>query len=194
MCRRLGWHTLCVSADSFRGPTSLAIEGWVVLFQRDLPAMFDEYKSNASVVECHDLGSGEGDVFFAAVARQNAWPSLVIAQRFTPCQGGFDPGVALVPATQTVFLGAGTRLVAYRLDDPPVRLWEDSAECGFWHWSVHPEAVLMAAELQLAAWDLSGTKLWTRFVEPPWTYAVADGQVKLDVLGQVSEFSVVAGP
>jgi len=43
-------------------------------------------------------------------------------------------------------MGAGTRLLAYRLDDPPTRLWEDSTEMGFWDWSVHAEAVLMAAE------------------------------------------------
>jgi len=28
----------------------------------------------------------------------------------------------------------------------------------------------MSAELELAAWRTDGTKLWTTFVEPPWTY------------------------
>jgi hypothetical protein len=26
----------------------------------------------------------------------------------------------------------------------------------------------MAAELELAAWDVGGDKLWSRIVEPPW--------------------------
>jgi hypothetical protein len=144
-------------------------------------------------VESHDLESDEGDLFFVAVSSGTDWPSLVVAQKFTPCQGGFDPGVALVPSTQTVFVGAGTRLLAYRLGDPPTRLWEDYADVGFWRWSVHPDAILMAAELELAAWDITGKKLWTRFVEPPWSYTVVDGRVRLDVMGEVSEFNITAG-
>ncbi len=182
-----------MAPEGFRGPTSFSIDGWVILAERDLPAILDSYEKNGSLVETFDLSSSEGDVFFAAVGRNTAWPSLVVTQRFSPCQGGFDPGIALVPATRTVFIGAGTRLLAYRLDSPPARLWEDTAEVGFWHWSVQPEAVLMAGELEFAAWDLSGTKLWSRFVEPPWEYSVANGRVTLNVMGEVSEFTIAAG-
>ena len=45
----------------------------------------------------------------------------------------------------------------------------------------------MAAELELAAWDIEGNKLWSRFVEPPWEYKVAGEVIRLDVMGAVSE-------
>ena len=79
---------------------------------------------------------------------------------------GFDPGLLLVPETGVLFLGAGERLLAYGLDQPR-RLWEDTAEVGFWGWGRFGETVLMSAELELAAWDTSGRKLWTTSVEPP---------------------------
>jgi hypothetical protein len=186
-----------VTHDGFRGPTSFAIDGWTVLAERALPAIFDAYKEHAALVDEFDLQSGEGDVFFSAVGAARpgtSWPTLVVAQRFKPCQAGFDPGVAVVPSTATVFVGAGTRLLGYRLDGQPIRLWEDVAELGFWHWSVHPGAVLMAAELELAAWNLHGVKLWSRFVEPPWDYSVAGDRVTLDVMGAVSEFGLTDAP
>jgi hypothetical protein len=35
---------------------------------------------------------------------------------------------------------------------------------------------------------------YLRFVEPPWDYRVEDGEVVLDVMGQVSRFPLRAGP
>ncbi|MGZ3584549.1 MAG: hypothetical protein ACXVCO_17550 [Ktedonobacterales bacterium] len=52
----------------------------------------------------------------------------------------------------------------------------------------------MAAELELAAWDLRGIKRWSIFVEPPWTYHVRNGMVHLHVLETVSLFPLVSGP
>ncbi|QDV32268.1 hypothetical protein ElP_00910 [Tautonia plasticadhaerens] len=51
----------------------------------------------------------------------------------------------------------------------------------------------MAAELELAAWDVSGRKLWSRFVEPPWEYAVAGKIVAVDVMGAVSRIDLRTG-
>ena len=92
-----------------------------------------------------------------------------------------------------LFAGAGTRLLAYSLRDRPRRLWEDAADLGFWHWSVHPSAVLMASEVELAAWTRDGTKPWTTFVEPPWSYQVTGDQVQLDVMGKKTEFPLSTG-
>ncbi len=52
----------------------------------------------------------------------------------------------------------------------------------------------MSAELELAAWRITGEKLWTRFVEPPWGYDVVDGQVNLDIMGDKTTFSLEKGP
>ena len=52
----------------------------------------------------------------------------------------------------------------------------------------------MSAELELAAWDLEGKKLWATFVEPPWQYSVQGSRLHLDVMGNKSDFGVKAGP
>jgi len=92
-----------------------------------------------------------------------------------------------------LFVGAGERLLAYQLDGPK-RLWEDRADTGFLGWNQHGDTVLMAAELELAAWDTTGRKLWTMFVEPPWGYQVNDGTIELDVMAKKQMFGVRDGP
>lgn len=113
-----------------------------------------------------------------------------------PSAPGFSPGVLLVPGTGHLFLGAGTRLLGYQAGGGTWRrAWEDEAEVGFWGWRQHGDVIFMSAELQLAAWSASGTKLWSAFAEPPWSYQVTDdGQVRLDVMGTVSTFSARTGP
>jgi hypothetical protein len=36
--------------------------------------------------------------------------------------------------------------------------------------------------------------IWTTFVEPPWTYEVPEGMVRLDVMGTISSFPLESGP
>jgi hypothetical protein len=74
------------------------------------------------------------------------------------------------------------------------RLWEDTADIGFWSWRQHGQFVLMAAECELAAWDASGKELWTTFVEPPWSYRVEADRVLLDVMETKSTFRIQTGP
>lgn len=127
------------------------------------------------------------------VQRGTDWPFLIVAQRYAPADFGFYPGIALIPETHIAFIGAGTRLLAYHLE-PPQRLWEDTADCGFWCWRRHGDYVVMSAELELAAWDIHGQKLWSTFVEPPWEYFVANEEIHLDVMGQKHSFSLQHGP
>lgn len=97
-------------------------------------------------------------------------PDLILSLGFEPGpKYGLHPGVLLVPETKRLFVGAGTTLLAYDLLYPR-RLWEDAADFGFWSWKRHGNVVLMSAELELAAWDLEGEKLWSAPVEPPWDY------------------------
>ena len=172
----------------------VAVGDYSLLVHRGpLPGLYGEYRQHAALAEEFALVSPDGEACLVAVATGDEWPSLVVAQRFEPCAGGFDPGVLLVPGTRVLFVGAGTRLLAYRLDGPD-RLWEDAADSGFWGWAQHGEVVLMSAELELAAWDAHGRKLWTTFVEPPWGYRFEHGQVHLDVMGRTSSFDLHAGP
>jgi hypothetical protein len=158
-----------------------------------LPDLYQEYRTRASLLEEFNLSASEGKSCFLAVQRGHDWPFLVVAQRYWPAEGGFHPEALLIPETDLLFIGAGERLLAYRLT-PPARLWGDHADAGFWFWQRHADHVLMSAELELAAWDKRGVKLWTTFVEPPWDYAVKDGVVHLDVVGQKSAFPLASGP
>ena len=56
------------------------------------------------------------------------------------------------------------------------------------------ELVLMSAELELSAWDINGRKLWSKDVEPPWSYEIRDDRVELDVMGERSNFVAAIGP
>src|SRR5215218_3753618 len=159
-----------------------------------LPVTYAGYRQHARLAEEFDLDAPAGEVCLVAVGTAGRdWPLRVVAQRFSPAEVGFDPGVLLVPETQVVFIGAGTRLLAYSLYGPR-RLWEDTAQVGFWRWQRHGNYVLMSAELELAAWEINGRKLWSTSVEPPWSYAVDGRRVLLDVMRHKSAFPVHTGP
>ncbi len=157
------------------------------------PTMITEHQQRASLAEefgnVDEIGSS---VCFVSVGRPQKWPFLVVTQRYSPAGYGFIPGVLLVPEARRRFVGAGRRLLAYDLT-LPARLWEDEADCAFWSRSRHGAVVLMAAELELAAWDVGGRKLWSRFVEPPWQFWVADEVVMVDVMSVVSRIHIHSG-
>ena len=158
-----------------------------------LPEIYGEYRKRAAFVEEHELDSAEGETCFVAISKGIQWPALLISQRFSPCSRGFNPGVLVIPETHCMFVGAGTRITAYRLDTP-LRLWEDFVVAGFWGWNRFGGCVLMSAELELTAWNIHGKKLWTTLVEPPWSYATEDGILQLDVMGSKSTFPIARGP
>ncbi len=158
-----------------------------------LPELLIEYQQRAKLSESFGQVEQPGSSScFIKVGRTNEWPSLVVTQHYAPAGYGFVPGVLLVPETHRLFIGAGTRLLAYDLS-APARVWVDEAECGFWFWLRHGSFVLMGAELELAVWDIHGRKLWTRFVEPPWEYIVSGDTVRLDVMGEVSHLDLRTG-
>ena len=157
-----------------------------------LPQLYEEYVRHARLVDEFDQEEDEGEKCVLAVSRGLDWPFLVVTQR-CKLPGIFDPSALLVPETKRVFIGVGERLLAYELDGP-TRLWEDTTACGHWRWARHGDHIVMSAELELAAWDLHGTKRWTTFVEPPWSYRVAEGAVHLDVMGQLTSFPLNIGP
>ncbi|MDH3476392.1 MAG: hypothetical protein OEM59_22160 [Rhodospirillales bacterium] len=173
---------------------SLACGDFVLHCQNDgLPDLLSEFLARAQLAETIDLDSNERSVAFLSVRRGAEWPFLVVAQHYYPAGYGFYPGALQIPETELLFLGAGSRLLAFDLSRP-ARLWEDSADLGFWSWSRHSDTVLMAAELELAAWNIQGRKLWSTFVEPPWHYRVTDGRVELDVMGKLTSFNLTSGP
>jgi hypothetical protein len=158
-----------------------------------LPDLYPNFVGHARLVDEVDLSRPNGKTCFLAVRQGAAWPSLVVALRYSPAVAGFHPGALVVPETGLLFVGAGVRLLAYQLD-PPARLWQDEADTGFWGWERHGDFVVMGAELELAAWGVDGRKRWTTFVQPPWEYAVQGDTVHLDVMGRRSSFPLATGP
>lgn len=159
------------------------------------PTVDSAMLEHASLHDDFGVTGPEGTALVVTVERASEkWPHLVVSQRFDPGpQAGFHPGTLLIPENDLLLLGAGTRLLAYDLSAPR-RLWQDAADTGFWGWKRHGDLVLMSAELELAAWDLRGKKLWTTFVEPPWDYTVRGDQLDLDVMGRRSSFAAMLGP
>lgn len=158
-----------------------------------LPNLYEAYRDNADLAEEFDLDNPDGTPCFLSVAGQGGWPFLTLALKYSPSGGGFRPGCLLIPETDLLFLGAGERLWCYNLNSVQ-HVWEDRADIGFWHWSRYGDYVLMAAELELAAWTVEGKKLWTTEVEPPWDYQVEKGRVMLEVMGHSRVFDLDKGP
>lgn len=161
----------------------------------DLPSLYDKYREYALVADEYDLEE-EGSLCFLGVGAEliGSWPQLVIALRYDPpYRSAFYPGALIVPETGFLFFGAGTTLLGYDLHKNQ-RQWRDETNLGFWRWRRHGDFVVMSAELELAAWTLSGRKLWTTFVEPPWSYSVEDQELYLDVMGDRSHFPLGTGP
>ena len=173
-------------------------EYMVQVWRGELPAHFEQLQQLADLSETFghlgEQNDEDGSLFCVSVSPQfQIWPSLVVAQRFSPDMGGFDPGVLIVPETGLVLIGAGERLLAYDLNRAE-RLWEDRTEVGFWWWDRQGEVILMAAELEFSAWNLHGQKLWSAWAEPPWNYSVQNGIIQLDVMDNLSSFPVSTGP
>lgn len=165
----------------------------VTVHRGSLPPLYADDQKHALLTQEFDWQSSSGEICVVALGTGMNWPVLVVGQRFEPHVGGFDPGILLVPEPGTLFIGAGKRLLAYSVKQPEL-LWEDTTDVRFWGWNQFGNHVLMSAELELAAWDLAGKKLWTTFVEPPWEYEVVGDEVQLDVMGKKSAFPISTGP
>src|SRR5262245_50961687 len=88
-----------------------------------LPLIYNRLKEHAALVE--EIELQKGNLYCVTIRRSGEnWPFLVVAQSYTPHGTGFEPGAILVPETKVLLLGAGERILAYRLD-PPAKIWED---------------------------------------------------------------------
>lgn len=160
----------------------------------ELPLTYDSMVQHATLHDDLRIAGMKGTLLVVtAAAIPMEWPQLVVSLEFEPGpEAGFNPGLLLVPERSILFIGAGERLLAYDLRTLR-RLWKDEADTGFWCWRRHGDLVLMSAELELAAWTIDGKKLWSTFVEPPWTYRVQGEELHLDVMGAETVFPVHEG-
>lgn len=178
--------------------SSVSISGWKIQSQvGGYPLLHKEYVENAVFVDFVNELTVENEtlVIYNITTPQNenaGWPTAVISCKFSPHGWGFEPAILIVPETSLAFIGAGTTLLAYDLIKLE-KLWEDTADLGFFSWERHGDVVIMSAEIELAAWSIKGEKLWTKFVEPPWFYEVKNGRIKLDVMGIKTTFNIYSG-
>jgi hypothetical protein len=181
------------------GAHQVVIGDWALEIQLDaLPAHYDWLVERSKFAEEFDLDAEDGRLLFAAVYSVSRSsldadaPLLVVAQRYSPYQAGFDAAFLIVPETARLFIGAGERLLCYDLR-VPARLWIDKAWPGFWRWGHNRDYVWMLSELEFGVWTPSGEKLWTTFVEPPWGLDVRDDIVELDIMGRKSRHRMADG-
>ncbi|WP_224372782.1 hypothetical protein [Hyalangium versicolor] len=173
---------------------SFAVSGYVLHWD---PARAAAHRVNAGALLLDSGGEEHIDASRMRLVVERADDGrrvLEVGRSYSPGpESGFQPGVAFVEETGVLFVGAGDWAGAYTVS-PPMKLWEERVDVGFWGWSRHGDVVLMSAELSLAAWDTTGRKLWDTFVEPPWSFHVKEGLVHLDVMGSSSRFSLRSGP
>lgn len=181
-------------------PQFVSIADIVVFVARQHPTIWSAYCANAELVDeqsaadVMEPGGSDHALLVAGIRHvDREWPGLVLSLAYTPSRGGFAPGILVVPESNVAFVGAGTTLRAYRISPKVERLWRDESDMGFWSWRQHGSTVVMSAELELAAWDIDGTKLWSRFVEPPWSYSVEGQLLSLDVMGTITTFDLRSG-
>jgi hypothetical protein len=137
-----------------------------------LPPKYYSYCQHARLVDTIELEGAFGSLCYLAVARGFEYPTLIVAQRYSPGpQSGFYPGVLYIPETDLLLLGAGERILAYTLD-PARKLWQYNLVSGFQHWERWQDRIIMASENELAVFDIHGLKRWDFTVEPPWNYTL----------------------
>ena len=175
---------------------SVILENWALLIEDGgLPRILDSYLKNAKFVDQIMPSEREGRDLFLGLRRggtSHGWPELVITQKYDDASGIFHPGFLVVPETSVLFIGAGERLLGYNLERFE-RVFEDHVDCGFWGWTPHGDYVLMSAELEFGVWKKTGEKLWSTFVEPPWSFRVSGGNLELDVMGEQKSFQLETG-
>jgi hypothetical protein len=158
------------------------------------PGHFSSYArlaSTAKLIDEIDLRKAEGRPCSFTVSERGK--TLIVGTFCYQLRGGVGPAIALVSEAHRLFIGAGEEIFCYDLS-APCRLWHDTADFGLWGWEVVRDTVLMSAELEFAAWDQTGEKLWSTFVEPDWSYQVDGEHVTLDVMGKISRFELRVGP
>ena len=121
----------------------LTIGDYSIHLADSIPASLPEYREHAGFVDEVNINGSEGDIFFLAVTVGGRWPRLVVAQRQEIV--GDLPGVLVVPETNILFVGAGTRVTVYDLENPRL-VWEDYAIGGFSLWERHGDVVLARKE------------------------------------------------
>ena len=148
---------------------------------------------DAVVVEKLENEDEYNEYIYYGITDCGVSPDLVVEGYYSPASvSGFYPGILILPNENIMFFGAGDIVQIWQLS-PYKKIHEESPECGFWGWSTHNDLVIMTGELELAAWNNLGEKLWSKFVEPPWYYEVQEETITTNVMDYEESFNIYTG-
>ena len=159
---------------------------WQVIIGDEPPPGLDESRVTVDHVGDDDAR----DPFFVLVSAAARPPSLLVVGRV---RESFPPGVHLVPETSTLFVGCAESLAVYDLEKAE-RTHLDVTPYAFTSWNRHGDVVVMSGELEIAAYDLRGQRLWAATIEPPWDYGVQGDAMFTIAMGHKTEFPLREGP
>lgn len=99
------------------------------------------------------------------------------------CSSGVSQELLYVPETGVLFLGCGS--ISARVSTRESKLIDTENVCLFWGLSRHKEYVLETGELECFLYSLSGEKISSAAVDPPYEIEVTDSGIKFEsmVLG-----------
>jgi hypothetical protein len=164
----------------------LGAGSWQVVVQNGPHHGLDE-----SRVVVDRLGDDEERAeFHALISAAGRPPNLLVIGRV---RKSFAPGLHLVPETNTLFVGCAESIAIYDLVESK-RKHLDVTPYTFTSWSRHDDVIVMCGELEVAAYDLLGSRRWAATIEPPWDFGVNGDTMFTIVMGHKTEFSLREGP
>ena len=161
--------------------------GFRVVMSSDAPHGLDERRISVDRPAAEDEDRAP---VYVLVHRAGGAPTLMIVGRL---REGYGCGVHIVPDTGVLFFGGGESVCAYDMASG-TKLHQDITPYAFHSWNRHGDVILMSGELEVAAFALDGTKLWSATVESPWDYGVSGANMYTLVMGHKVEFPLRDGP
>ena len=119
---------------------------------------------------------------------------LRVNQFYEQMSESITPGVLIVPETDRLFIGAGSRMLAYDLTTRR-RLWiEDAQEMMlFWGWLRRGQHVFAMGELELAVYGLDATPRFRIAADPPWPFEVSGAVLTVETDSETRGYSMADG-
>ncbi len=150
---------------------------------KEIPWNYSNYVKNCKKNFEYDLNLNSGEYIFLSIANSLEWPFFVLAIRYNPCEGGFDPGIYLIEESERLFIGAGSTVLVFDIQSLTL-ITEEYFQEGFLRWKRYKDKVLMMAELDIACFDIYGKKIWERFIEPPYDIEFSEECVLVKMLDE----------
>jgi hypothetical protein len=141
--------------------------------------ILDYYRKHAKFIDDRDL-KNEGTEVYIIISKGFLKPcSAIIAFKTDPVgYAGFRPGLHYEKESQTLFIGAGTIIKTFNLNNNKL-IFEKNSGMGFWGWTKYKDFILQQEEIDFGVFNLTGEQLWQTYVSPPYDFELKDDKVTL---------------